>query len=129
MTIKTKIYIAIAALALITIGIVGGQIWSDHKIGKLETAVADAKRAAADSQKKADDKETEANIYRAKAEYLERQIAEIHNTARRQDEKLKTQNTNSARARRDVERSRSVRSIETGADELCARLAELRHPC
>lgn len=124
-----KIYIAIAGLALLTIGIIGGHVWSDHKLGKLETEVRDAKQAAADSQQIADEKEKEASIYKAKIEYLEQQIADSQTTARRQDEKLKTQTTNTARARADVERSRSVRSIDTGVNELCAKLAELGHPC
>ena len=129
MTIKTEIYMAIAAVALLTIGIIGGHVWSDHKIGKLETAIEAAEQTAADSQRIAVDKENEANIYKAKIEYLEQQIAEIQKTARRQDEKIKTQNTNTTRARRDVERARSVRSIDTNADELCVKLAELGHPC
>ncbi len=124
-----KMYIAIAALALLTIGIIGGQVWSEHKIGRLESAVEAAKQAAVDSQRIADDKETEANIYKAKIDYLEQQIADFQMTARRQDEKLKTQTTNTARARADVERARNVRPVDTNAAELCAKLAGLGHPC
>lgn len=124
-----KIYIAIAAAVLLAIGIIGGQVWSEHKIKKLEAAVEAAKNAATESERAAAEKENEANIYKAKIEHLEQQIAGSKTTARRQDEKLKTQNTNTARARRDVDRTRGVRSIDTDVNELCAKLSELGHPC
>lgn len=124
-----KIYIAIAAAVLLAIGIIGGQVWSEHKIKKLEAAVEAAKNAATESERAAAEKENEANIYKAKIEHLERQIADSRVMARKQDERLKTQTTNTARARRDVERARGVRSIETDVTELCAKLAGLGHPC
>lgn len=129
MTIETKIHIAIAAAVLLAIGIIGGQVWSDHKIGKLETAVEAAKQQAEERDRIALAAEQKAAEYKSKTEYLEQQIAESKTRARRQDEKLKTQITNTARARRDVERVRSVRSIDTNAAELCAKLSELGHPC
>lgn len=128
-TMKTNIYIVLATAILLSAGIIGGQVWSGHKIKKLEAAVEAAKNAATETGRTAAEKENDANIYKAKIEHLEQQIAEINDTARRQDEKLKTQNTNTVRARRDVDRSRGVRSIDTNADELCANLAGLGHPC
>ncbi|MBK7932381.1 MAG: hypothetical protein IPK01_02570 [Acidobacteria bacterium] len=129
MTNKTKIYVAVAALALVTLGIIGGQAWSEHKIGKLEAAVEAAKQQAEERESIALAAEQKAAEYKSKIEYLEQQIAESKTRAMRQDEKIKTQNTNTTRARRDVERARSVRSIDTNADELCVKLAELGHPC
>jgi len=123
------IYIAIGVAGFLVIGIAAGQAWSERKIGKLESAVVEAKRSAAASQQLADDREKEANIYKEKSEYLERQIAGSSAAARRQDEKIKTQTTNTARARADVERARGVRTIDTNTDELCAKLARLGHPC
>ena len=129
MTTKTKVYIAIAAAVLLAIGIIGGTAWSDHKIGKLETAVETAKQQAEESDRIALAAEQKAAEYKSKTEYLEQQIAGSKTTARRQDERLKTQTTNTARARRDVERTRGVRSIDTDVNELCAKLSELGHPC
>ena len=129
MTIETKIHIAIAAAVLLAIGIIGGQVWSDHKIGKLETAVEAAKQQAEERDRIALAAEQKAAEYKSKTEYLEQQIAESKTRARRQDENIKTQNTNTTRARRDVERARGVRSIETDVTELCAKLAGLGHPC
>ncbi len=129
MNTKSKIYIAIGVAGFLVIGIVAGQAWSDRKIARLEAAVDEAKQAAAVSQRLADDKEREANVYKEKNEYLERQIAESQNTARKQDEKIKTQTTNTARARADVERSRGVRAVDTNANDLCSKLAKLGHPC
>lgn len=126
---NNKVYIAVTAAILLVVGIIGGQMWSDQKIGRLEAAIETAKQAAAASEQNASEKEREANIYKAKIEYLERQIAELQISARRQDEKIRTQTTNTARARADVERARGVRSIDTNAAELCAKLAGLGHPC
>lgn len=123
------IYIAIAAAILLAIGIIGGSAWSDHKIGKLEAAVETAKQQADDLEKAANAAEQDAAEYRAKIRYLEQQIAEMQTAGRRQDEKLKTQNTNTARARRDVERARTARSIDTNEGQLCTKLNELGHPC
>lgn len=129
MTTKSKIYIAVAAAVLLAIGIIGGTAWSEQKIGKLEAAVETAKQTAAERQLIALAAEQKTAEYKVKIEYLEQQIAESNGRARRQDEKLKTQNINTTRARRDVERVRSVRSIDTNSDELCTKLAELGHPC
>lgn len=129
MTTKTTIYIAIAVSGLFTLGLVLGSVWSDYKIKNLENAVEEAKQAAVESWRIAEDKEKETNIYKSKIEYLERQIADSRAAARRQDEKLKTQTTNTAGSRRDVERARGVRTIDTNINDLCAKLAGLGHSC
>ena len=129
MNTQTKIYIALAAAALLTIGILGGAAWSDHKIRTLEKAVDAAKTKADETERVAADKEIEAAVYRQKIDYLERQAADIRTNTRKQDEKLETINADRRRASGDVERARRTRSIETDAAALCRKLAELGHTC
>ena len=126
---KSINYIYIAVAVALAIGIIGAAGLSSHRIRTLEKAVGEAKRVAAESQNTALQKEQEAEVYKAKIEYLEQQFADIDATARKQDEKLKTQTTNTVRARADVERAKRARPNGTTADELCARLAELGHEC
>ena len=129
MTLQTKIYIGVGVAAILVIGIFGGAAWSNHKIAKLESAVEDAKREANSSQQSAVRKEIEAAEYRQKTEYLEQQLTEIQTIARKQDDELEKLNINTRGAHADVDRSRRTRSITATADELCAKLAELEHPC
>ena len=77
----------------------------------------------------ADAKEADAEIYRAKIEYLDARLNEIQTIARKQDEELEKLNTSVNSARADIGRARGVRSVTATADELCAKLAELGHPC
>ncbi len=124
-----KIYIGIAVAVVLAIGIVGGSAWSDHRIRKLEAEVIEAKLLAEKSEKTSFESEKKAAEFAAKTEYLEGQMANIKTIARRQDEQLEKQNTNTRSARGDVERAKRTGSIDTGADELCTKLAGLGHPC
>jgi uncharacterized membrane protein YqiK len=73
--------------------------------------------------------EAKAGEYVKKIEYLEGELAAIGQIARRQDEELKAISGDVGTARRDVERARRIRAIDTTTDELCARLAALGHAC
>jgi hypothetical protein len=74
-------------------------------------------------------RETETAAYKQKIEYLETQLAEIRDLANHQDEELKSITSNTRRARSDVERARRTRAAAATAAELCAKLAEVGHPC
>lgn len=127
MTLKTKFYIAAGIVALAFI--FGTYAWSKHRTANLQKAVDSAKQIAEQAGKYAIAKETEAAQYKHKTIYLEKQIAEIQAIARNQDEELEKLNVTAADARSNVERARSIRSITSTAGELCAKLAELSHPC
>jgi chromosome segregation ATPase len=104
-------------------------LWSNHKIASLERDVETAKAAAAEKQTAAAQLETRAAEYKAKTEYLEQQIAEINAIATKQNEELEKLSKTTDSARRDVERTRNIRSVAATADQLCAKLADLGHPC
>lgn len=129
MTLRTKIYIGLSVAAILAAAAILGAAWSNHKINTLENAVQAAKQSAENSKQLADKRELESAEYKQKIEYLETQLTDIQTTARRQDEKLEKLSVNSGRARRDVERAKRVRSIDTDAGELCRKLAELGHSC
>ena len=129
MTLRIKIYIFVGAAILIASLVFGAQLWHRRTISALENAAEAAKQAAFVSQHAAAAKEIEAAEYKQKIKYLERQLVEIQTIARRQDEELEKLNVNSGRARSDLERARSTRSIAATSGELCAKLAELGHAC
>lgn len=129
MTLQNKIYIGFGIAAILILGILGGNAWSNHKIANLESIVETAKREADNIQQTANKKELEAAEYKMKIEYLTRQISEIQLIARKQDEELEKFNRNSARARGDAMGARRIRSIAATATELCAKLAEIGHGC
>jgi len=87
------------------------------------------KLLAEKSEQASAEAERMASKYPAKTEYLERQIAGIQTIARKQDEKLEKQTTNTRIARADVERAKRTVTTDTGADDLCTKLADLGHPC
>jgi septal ring factor EnvC (AmiA/AmiB activator) len=126
----TLTHYTIAAAAFLIIAIFTGmQLWSNHKIASLERDVETAKAAATEKQTTAAQLETEAAEYKAKTEYLEHQIAEINAIAIKQNEELEKLSKTTDSARRNVERARNIRSVTAGRDQLCAKLAELGHPC
>ena len=104
-------------------------IYSETKVRRLERVVESAKRQARADEEAASAAESAAGEYRKKIEYLEAEIDAISGIARRQNEDLGKINGDVGAAKRDVERARSIRAIDTTADELCAKLAELGHPC
>jgi chromosome segregation ATPase len=129
MTKTRLVYIALIAAAIIIVASFISEMRTNHKIRKLEDQVETAKAASAAKARAAELKELESAQYKQKAEYLETNLAEIQKLARRQDENLEKLKNNSAAARSDVERSRQLGTIDSTADELCATLAELAHPC
>ena len=127
MTTKIKIYIAIGtALFLI---IAGYSFWSSIQMRRLERAANDAKTIAAERQQRADELEDASRKYEEKIAYLEVNLAELETLARKQDEELKTIESTTGNARRDVERARRIRSAAATAEELCRKLAEVGHGC
>ncbi len=127
MTLKIKIYVATgAALFLI---VAGYSLWSNHKIKKLESAAENAKQSADVQEQRAYELEMSARKFEEKIAYLEANLGELRSLARKQDEELKDIETTTGNARRDVERSRSIRTAASTADEVCRKLAELGHAC
>jgi predicted RNase H-like nuclease (RuvC/YqgF family) len=74
-------------------------------------------------------KESEAERFKEKIAFLESSLSDIRKIARTQDEELEKLNFTVRGSRSDMERARGIRSIESNADELCRRLAEVGHGC
>ena len=130
MLTNRKLYLAIAGITItVIVGFAIGNFVSSYKLGRLEAETHRAKSLASEKQAASNDLERQAAVYKAKTEYLEGQLAGIQAIARKQDEELEKLGNSVSGARRDVERSRSIRSIGATADELCAKLAELGHGC
>ena len=127
MTIQTKLIIAGAVVLIVGLAIVS--LVSNYKLHTLERRVGAAKQRAEDLEKQSHIAEAKAGEYVKKIEYLEGELTAIGQIARRQDEELKAISGDVGAARRDVERARRIRAIDTTTDELCARLANLGHPC
>ena len=127
MTLRMKLIAAAVAALLVLVFV--SWMYSEAKIRRLTRVVDSAKQQARASEHNAVAAESAAGEYRKKIEYLEAEIEAIGGIARRQDEELEKMAGDVGAARRDVERARSVRSIGATADELCAKLAELGHPC
>jgi uncharacterized protein HemX len=126
---RFEIYLIGAAIVIVLIVSVISWLSSNHKLAKLEREVGDAKAAALEKQQLADEKEKQAAEYKAKIDYLEQQTDELRAARQKQDEELKRLSANVDNARRDVSRTRVTSSKPATADELCAKLAELGHPC
>ena len=131
MDTRKIIYIGIAVAVF---GLLIATAWSDRKIAKLEREITNAKATAETIQKAAAVKEIEAAEYKQKVEFLESELDKIQQLSRKQDEKLSTQNTNTRRARADVERVRGASPINgpngVTREELCRKLNELGvHGC
>ena len=121
-------YIAAAAV-VIAITMTAAWLWSEQQISRLERDVRSAKTIAAEKESAAGELERRATEYKAKTEYLEQKVAEIQVIAQKQDEELKAISNNVDAARGDVHRARRTRSAAATAEDLCAKLAELDHPC
>lgn len=127
MTTKIKIYLGVAgALFLITTGY---SLWSSYQLRNLESKAEDAIQRAEIQEQRANELEMSARRFEEKIAYLEANLAELQTLARKQDEELKTIETATGNARRDVERARRVRSAAATAEEVCRKLAELGHGC
>ena len=127
MTTQTKLIIAGAAVLIV--GLALTSVISNYKLSRLESEITRAKQTADELEKQSHIAERRAGEYVKKIEYLEGELAAIASVARRQDEELKAISGDVGTARRDVERARAIRSIDTTTDELCARLANLGQPC
>lgn len=127
MTLQIKIILAAAAVLLIGIGI--ASVISNARARSLEQSVDAANAQAKANEEAAVTAEIQAAEYEQKIAYLETQIAEIGSIARKQDEELKKLGGDVVGARRDVERTRRLRAIDTTNAELCGKLAELGYPC
>jgi len=121
-------YITAGAVLMIAI-VIAMHLWSNHKIASLERDVEIAKAAADEKQTAAAQLETRATEYKAKTEYLQQQIAEINAIGTQQNPELEKLSKTTDSARRDVEHARNIRSVAATADQLCAKLADLGHPC
>ena len=128
MTARTKIYIA-AGTAFLILAAAAASSWQSYRVGTLEKRAGELAETAAAKEAAAHDAEKRAQIYKAQIEYLERNIAEIGELARRQDEELERMGDRVGRARDDVGRARGIRAIESTADELCERFERLGHGC
>ncbi len=126
---NTQTKLIIAGAAVLIAGIAIASMISNHKLSKLERRVEAAKQRAEELEGQSQIAEAKAGEYVKKIEYLEGELAAIASVARRQDEELKTISGDVGAARRDVERARSIRAIDTTTDQLCARLANLGHAC
>ena len=127
MTTQTKLITATAGIVIVGLAVL--TLVSNHKLNRLEGDVTRAKQKAHELEQQSHIAEAKAGKYVKKIEYLEGELAAIASVARRQDEELKAISGDVGAARRDVERARGVRSIDTTTDELCARLANLGHAC
>jgi hypothetical protein len=127
MNLRTEIYLAAAAILLIAC--VTGWLWSNHKIAQLEREVGDANIAAQEKQRIADEREQQSNEYKAKIDYLERQTDVLRSLTKQQDEELKKLSADTDNARANVRRTRVPSPKPATVDELCAKLADLGHPC
>ena len=127
MSLRMKL-IAAAVGALLVLVFVSW-MYSEAKVRRMERVVDSAKQEARASEESAAVAEIAAGEYRKKIDHLETEIEAIGTIARRQDEELGKIGSDVGAARRDVERARSIRAIGATANELCAKLAELGHPC
>lgn len=129
MTTKTRIYLAVALVLLIAAASLAPYLSSAYRIRTADRELEKALSAADEAQLTAAAADRRAAEYKEKLDFLESQLAEVSEIARRQDNELKILNANSNSARRDVDSARGVRSIDATTTELCGKLAELGHPC
>jgi chromosome segregation ATPase len=127
MNYKTKLIIVGAAA--IIVGLTLSTLISNHRLRTLDNEITTAKHRADELERQSQTGDAKAGEYIKKIEYLESELTAIGEIARRQDEQLKAISGDVGAARRDVERARTIRAIDATTDELCARLANLGHPC
>ena len=75
MTLQIKIYIGLVVAAMLATAILGGAMWSNYTIRRLETTVEETKQIGDQKERLAAAKEIEAVEYKQKIEYLEKQLA------------------------------------------------------
>ena len=126
---NTQTKLIIAGAAVLIVGLALTSVISNNKLHTLERRVEAARQRADAMEQQSHIAEAKAGEYVKKIEYLEGELTTIASVARRQDEELKAISGDVGSARRDVERARRIRAIDTTTDELCARLANLGHAC
>jgi chromosome segregation ATPase len=129
MKFDLKIYLMAGCILTLIAAAIIATLWSNTKIASLERDVGNAKSLAAQKQNAADELEKRTAEFNAKNEYLEQQIDELRAVAQKQDEALTKLSKNTVDARSNVERTRRTRTVAATADQLCAKLADLGHPC
>lgn len=128
-TLRQKIYAGAMCLALVF----GLFVWQSLRwkfaSQRVEREAEVIKNRAVESEAAAASAAAAAERNAGRAEYLNQQIGEIRDLAQQQNEKIKILNADTDSARSRVERARRVGSIESTADELCAKLETLGHSC
>lgn len=125
----SKMKLCIAALAAIALIATLGSLWSSHRIAKLHNEVVNARAAAKQTEATAREMEQRAAEYKHKIEYFEESLSALSLIANKQDEELKTLETDSNGARLNVRHARAVHSLEGTTAELCTKLADLGYSC
>ena len=129
MNSRTKLYIAGGVLAFAATVIIGTSLLADRRTTRLESEISKAKAAADKLDAAARTAELNAAEYKRKIEYLEASLTELNRTASKQNEELKSLAKTAVDSRRNADRARAVRRVESTTADLCRKLAELGHPC
>ncbi|NOT47887.1 MAG: hypothetical protein HOP17_09095 [Acidobacteria bacterium] len=127
--LKAKIYLVITAVVFFAGVTLFASHWSNRKIQRFEQESKAAKAAAEQTETAARELEQRTAEYKQKIDYLEDSLSALRSIASQQDEELKTLKNNTDNARLSVGRARTVQRIESTTAELCAKLADLGHPC
>jgi len=123
------VYAALAVIAVLIAAAGISELAAKRKFQKLTEENRRLSAAAAGKTAEAETLRREAERLTALNEYLNRRIAELRNTAQKQDELIKNLDIRIDSARNSINRTRSIRAISANAAELCRKLAELGHAC
>lgn len=118
-----------AAFSFFLLAAAAVELIADRKIGKLAEENERLRQIANTKQAEADAERQKAERQAALNEYLNQQIAEIRNTAEKQDELIKELDKAIGAARGANVRSKRIGAIAANADELCRKLAGLGYEC
>lgn len=122
-----KVFLVLAVIVTLIIAAVG--IRSTLTVNRLEKQVTAAKKNADATEKAAAVKELQAAQYQQKIIFLETNLKEIQDLARKQDEQIQNIAAVNHRARDDVRRARDVRAVQSTSADLCQQLAKVGHGC
>ena len=81
MTLRTKIYIALAGVAIFAAVFLAGSMWTQHKLAASEHELHSAKADAAAAETRSGELEAAAAEYREKIKYLEASLSELERIA------------------------------------------------
>ena len=124
-----QIYIAVACFAALVAAIITFSVLSNHELARAEHDVRSAKARANAADTRSRVLETTTAGYKEKLEYMEVTLSGLRRIAMEQNEQIKLLESTTNDARRNADRARAVRRIESTAAELCRKLADLGHPC